>query len=284
MTRLYKLVVLTFCITVSLYSDSKIEPYLKYEWGESNYYVNNRNIANLQESKLVFPIKSSLIGLQYSYTAHDYAFILGYDTIIQNQKTDNGSDHDWHRGDLIVRSESSNTIKKNQTYYLTFSKPLNIKYINNFKIRYEQKKYHFSWSDTVQENLNTNTETSIIGETLTYSQDIRKISLSLLSNKEGSSFIYNIWLNYYDIESVDNHLLRNLVTTTQSSGFGYQLNLGYKYEFDKNSHLSILFDMERFKSGETDMKYYINGNYLTKYPSKVMIETNSISIVYSYSF
>ncbi|MDD2949455.1 MAG: hypothetical protein PHU29_01570, partial [Sulfuricurvum sp.] len=192
-------------------------------------------------------------------------------------------DFDWKNYDLTVYSFSNNFITKNQTFFLESSMDVDLDVINTITLRVSQKKLNFKWTDTHQYNYTTDTSTILLGETLRYSQKIQKIGLSLLSNKESSNLLYKGWINYYDIVSRDEHIVRNLETTTHNHGLGYEVELGYKYVINDNASLKALVKYERFKDTDT-MNYRVNGSTIASYPSTMEYKYFSSLLGFEYNF
>lgn len=266
-----------------LFASEGLNVYLGGQDGESNYYVNNAS-SNFLESKLIFPIESHIMGLEFQKNVNKYRFNIGFeDQIKDTQETKHGEDFDWKNHIPTVYSFSNNFITKNQTFFLESSTDIDLDVINNITLRISQKKLNFKWTDTEQYNYTTDTSTLLQGDTLRYSQKIQKIGLSLLSNKESSNLLYKGWINYYDIVSRDEHIVRNLETTTHNHGFGYEVELGYKYLISENASLKALLKYERFKDADT-MSYHLNSTTITSYPSTMEYKIFSSLLGFEYSF
>lgn len=273
-----------FVATNSAYCNTQIGTYYKYQLGESSYYVNNENSTNFLESKLIFPIESNLVGITLNKRKDSIDIILGYEFQPYNSsQTNNGEDFDWQNEVATVYSKSNNYVTNNKVIFLEVSKQIPINYINNLKFRISHQNLNFEWENTEQTNLIT-TKTQIIeSKTINYSQELNKYGLSIFSNKNNSSFIYNGLINYYDVTSIDEHLMRNMKTISKNSGFGYEYEFGYQRELNKESFISIIFNNEYFKNNGY-MKYYLNNIYVVDYPNTIEFKTKNIKFQLVYKF
>jgi len=252
------------------------------EVGESSYIVKDR--INLAQAKLIFPISSTLYGISYAYKLKEFTIKFYANNILKNNTSKNNKDFDWINNELVIYSESKNTIQKNRKFILSFYKNTNHNLFNNCGISLENKSYLFISSNTKQIDLKTNTEQIVLGNTLKYKQTINKLSLDFIRNKKRNSFQYKISINYYFINSEDTHILRDIKMTTYSEGFGYLFELGYKLNFNKKHNISITYSKESFQSNIVDMNYYKNNSFYKKHPSSIKIYLNTIGLNYSYIF